>query len=200
MFEEAKDDELEDIIEEEIEDESEDEPIEDEVANGDMLLTSQEEREERKERRHELLTLKTQMLTIKEKLQMKTMRIEEIKDTLKRSQLLTRGSVKDVTGGPGAFQEGDVIDEVVKEYENQEVDEEEGAGEAEDEDSAGELPAEENGEEDDEEDDGMDNGLEEVDPQVLKLQERIKFLRHRCVSSLGNQIFEKAYSTYQQVS
>jgi len=44
MFEEVKDDELEDIIEEEIEDESEDE-IED---NPDLLLTSQEEREERK--------------------------------------------------------------------------------------------------------------------------------------------------------
>jgi hypothetical protein len=65
MFEEVKDDELEDIIEEEIEDESE---VEDEAANEDMLLTSQEEREERKERRHELQTLKTQMLTIKEKL------------------------------------------------------------------------------------------------------------------------------------
>jgi hypothetical protein len=49
------------------------------------MLTSQEEREERKERREELKTLKTQMLTIREKLQMKTMRIEEIKDTLKRS-------------------------------------------------------------------------------------------------------------------
>jgi hypothetical protein len=32
------------------------------------------------------------MLTIREKLQMKTMRIEEIKDTLKRSQMLTKGS------------------------------------------------------------------------------------------------------------
>lgn len=36
--------------------------------------------------------IKTQMLTIREKLQMKTMRIEEIKDTLKKSQLLTRAS------------------------------------------------------------------------------------------------------------
>ena len=57
------------------------------------------------------------MLTIREKLQMKTMRIEEIKDTLKRSQLLTRGSIiagKDVTG----LQDQDVIDEVVKEYES----------------------------------------------------------------------------------
>ena len=69
------------------------------------------------EKREELKTLKTQMLTIREKLQMKTMRIEEIKDTLKRSQLLTRGSImagKDVTG----LQDQDVIDEVVKEYES----------------------------------------------------------------------------------
>lgn len=43
-----------------------------------------------------------------------------------------------------------------------------------------------------EEDDGMDNGMEELDPQVLKLQERIKFLKHRCVASLGNNLFEKA--------
>jgi len=64
------------------------------------MLTSQEEREERKERREELKTLKTQMLTIREKLQMKTMRIEEIKDTLKRSQLLTRVSGKEATVVP----------------------------------------------------------------------------------------------------
>jgi len=61
------------------------------------------------------------------------------------------------------------------------------------------IPNEDN-EDDDDEDDGMDNGLEEVDPQVLKLQERIKFLRHRCVSSLGNQIFDKAYTVYKQIS
>lgn len=65
MFEEAKDDELEDIIEEEIEDESEEEI---EGDNPDLLLTSQEEREERKQRKEELRTLKTALLTIKEKL------------------------------------------------------------------------------------------------------------------------------------
>ena len=42
MFEEVKDDELEDIIEEDIEEESEDEH------NEDNLLTSHEEREEKK--------------------------------------------------------------------------------------------------------------------------------------------------------
>lgn len=34
----------------------------------------------------------------------------------------------------------------------------------------------------------------------MKLQERIKFLRHRCISSLGNQIFEKAYNAYKSNS
>lgn len=119
MFDEGKDDELEDIIEEEIE-EDEDEREEEEEDNQ---LTSQEEREERREKREELRTLKTQMLTIREKLNMKTMRIEEIKDTLKRSQLLTRGSIgaiKDITGGIAGVAEEDVIDEVIKEFENQE--------------------------------------------------------------------------------
>lgn len=79
MFEEVKDDELEDIIEEEIEEESEDDK------NDDFLLTSQEERDERRVQREELKTLKTQLLTMKQKLTMKTVRIEEIKDTLKRT-------------------------------------------------------------------------------------------------------------------
>lgn len=134
------------------------------------------------------------MLTIREKLNMKTMRIEEIKDTLKRSQLLTRGSIgaiKDITGGIAGVAEEDVIDEVIKEYENQEEEAEE-ADKEEDEDEEAD-PVDE---EDDDDDDGMDNGLEEVDPQVMKLQERIKFLRHRCISSLGNQIFDKAYATF----
>ena len=201
MYEEVKDpDELEDIIEEEIEEESEDDNLD------DNLLTSHEEREERRAQREELKLLKTQLMTIKERLAIKTVRIEEIKDTLKKSQLLTRGAigmianVKEATMVP----EQDIIDEVVKEYENQEVDEEEEANvfaqndDDEDEDYADGLR---DGDDDDDEDgDEFDNGLEEIDPQVLKLQERIKFLRHRCVSSLGNQLFEKAYGAFQQAS
>ena len=53
-------------------------------------MTSQEEREERKKEREELKTLRTQLLTIKQKLTQKTIRIEEIKDNLKRTQLMTR--------------------------------------------------------------------------------------------------------------
>jgi hypothetical protein len=110
------------------------------------------------------------MLTIKERLQMKTMRIEEIKDTLKRSQMLTRASGLGKEGAT-AIQEQDVIDEVVKEYENQEIDEEEMPvdNDDDDEDSQNELINGEENEDEDEDDDGMDNGLEEVDPQILKL-------------------------------
>ena len=121
MFDEARDDELEDIIEEEIEDDSEDQ-ADQEDGNPDMMLTSQEEREERKARKEELRTLKTALLTIREKLQMKTIRIEDIKDTLKKSQMLTKsfkeGSIGAAGGITGMDREEIIIEEVVKEYEN----------------------------------------------------------------------------------
>ena len=31
------------------------------------------------------------------------------------------------------------------------------------------------------------------DPQILKLQDRVKFFSHRCKASLGNNMFAKAY-------
>lgn len=47
---------------------------------------------------------------------------------------------------------------------------------------------------DDDEDDFMDNGIKnQTDPQILKLQDRIKFFRHRCVASLGNNMYDRAY-------
>lgn len=57
------------------------------------------------------------------------------------------------------------------------------------------------GEESDDDDDvdySADNndfalGGQSSDPQVLKLQDRIKFFRHRCVASLGNNLYTKAY-------
>lgn len=49
-------------------------------------------------------------------------------------------------------------------------------------------------EEEDDFDNGMDNGIQnQTDPQILKLQDRIKFFRHRCVQSLGNNLYERAY-------
>ena len=82
------------------------------------MLTSQEERDERKNEREELRTLKTQLMTMKQQLTKKTIRIEEIKDTLKRTQFMTR-QLKDGTIVPDT----EVIDEAVKEYENLEDDE-----------------------------------------------------------------------------
>ncbi len=75
-------------------------------------------------------------------------------------------------GGQTFLQETDAIEEVVKEYENQDGEDEEvpdNNNEDEEQDSAGNEFAEENGEDEDEDDLGMDNGLEEIDPQVLKL-------------------------------
>lgn len=115
------------------------------------------------------------------------MKIEEIKDTLKKTQLMTK-QLKDGTIVPDT----EVIDEVVREYENQEEDEEDFGDSVEDDDEDELDGLEDDDDDDEDDDDGMDNGMEEIDPQVLKLQERIKFLRHRCVASLGNQIFEKA--------
>jgi hypothetical protein len=112
------------------------------------------------------------------------------------------GSIGAAGGITGMDREEIIIEEVVKEYENQEPDEDENIdlNEDDEEDSTHDENADENGEDDDDDDDGMDNGMEEIDPQILKLQDRIKFLRHRCVSSLGNQIFEKAYLTYKSIS
>ena len=52
-------------------------------------------------------------------------------------------------------------------------------------------------EQSEEEDEGqnLDYGMgkDSTDPQILKLQDRIKFFRHRCVASLGNNMYERAY-------
>lgn len=41
---------------------------------------------------------------------------------------------------------------------------------------------------------------EQSDPQIIKLKDRIKFFRHRCVASLGNNMFEKAYDYLKEVN
>lgn len=79
------------------------------------MLTSQEERNEKREKREEIKTLKTQLLTIKEKLAMKTIRIDNIKDTLKRSQLLTQS--KGIKEGTIPFDHD--IEDVMREFENE---------------------------------------------------------------------------------
>ena len=59
--------------------------------------------------------------------------------------------------------------------------------------------------EDDEDDDffedPMENGVnDQSDPQIIKLKDRIKFFRHRCVDSLGNNLYEKAYDYLKEVN
>ena len=54
-------------------------------------------------------------------------------------------------------------------------------------------------EEDDNENENMDNGIDQ-DPQILKLQDRIKFLRHRCSASLGNILYDKAYGYLKEAN
>lgn len=49
------------------------------------------------------------------------------------------------------------------------------------------------GDSEDVESDAHDINPIQSDPQVLKLQDRIKFFRHRCAASLGNNIYQKAY-------
>ena len=39
---------------------------------------------------------------------------------------------------------------------------------------------------------GRDNYVHEADPQVLKLTDKIKLFRHRCVASLGFNMYENA--------
>ena len=101
---------------------------------------------------------------------MKTIRIEDIKDTLKKSQMLTK-SFKDMNGAGGITgmdKDEIIIEEVVKEYEKEEPGEDE-AVDINEEDEDEESTHNEDDEDEDDGDDGMDNGMEEVDPQVLKL-------------------------------
>lgn len=90
---------------------------------------------------------------------MKTIRIEEIKDTLKRTQLMTR-QLKDGTIVPDT----EIIDEVVKEYENLDEDAEMGGDYNEDQDDEDDFNALDDEDGEDEEDDNNDNGMEEIDP------------------------------------
>jgi hypothetical protein len=55
-------------------------------------------------------------------------------------------------------------------------------------------------EDEDEDDDGMDNGIpvEEQNPAVMKLNEKIKLLSHRCSAGLGNSLFDKTLQWLKQ--
>ena len=107
---------------------------------------------------------------MKEKITQKTYKIEEIKDTLKRSQLLH--SRKLTKNADGIIQgDEDVVEEVAKKFENDDGEEDNPdisqLGGVEEEENEEELVEDEQEEEDEE--DNNDNGMEELDPQILKL-------------------------------
>ena len=64
-----------------------------------------------------------------------------------------------------------------------------------------EVDDDEDDEDDDFFEDPMENGVnDQSDPQIIKLKDRIKFFRHRCVASLGNNLYEKAYDYLKEVN
>lgn len=210
-------DELEDIIEEAHEDESEDSDGAGINRVGGKKKKNKQDLQ-RQNQKEELKSLKTQMLTMQDQLNRKANKIDEIKSTLKQSSAIMMkqggGSAdeqdisalnvaqqKSFIGGVPTDNILDVLDEDEEVLENKLKD----INEAEEPDkdilnlnsdeSDGGNGLDFGTDEEEDEDDGMDNGIkDQTDPQILKLQDRIKFFRHRCVASLGNNLYEKAYN------
>lgn len=154
MFDEQIDNEPElgEIIEEAFEEE-------DSISEDGKEVT----KDERALQKDEIRNLKTQLMTIREKLADKTAKIEGIKDTLKQSAGVTD------------------FDRVLEQVQFEERDD---------------LISDE-----DDEDYYLEEQPEikqqESDPQLLKLQDKVRLLRHRCVASIGNSIFDQALEYLQ---
>ena len=125
-------------------------------------------REERALKKDEIKSLRTQVLTIREKLADKTAKIEVIKDTLKQSAGVT--DFERVLEAVDLDERDDFLD-------------------------------------DDDEDDDYYQEMEpdqfqvqQTDPQILKLQDKVRLLRHRCSASIGNSIFDQAIEYLTQSS
>ena len=160
------------------------------------------------------MQLKTQVLQMKEELARKTNNIETIRDTLKVNRVKVEsrksGRVFDIE----ASLDDNEIDEAVKDFELAQNDSMEDAGD--DDEDLVERPDLDSVDDDDDDDpffDQNDNDMDdddeygqefdveqqyrdqfgqEQDPQVLKLQDKVKLLKHRCVASLGNNLYERA--------
>lgn len=205
------------------------------------------------QQKEELKSLKTQMLSIKDQLAKKSNKIEEIKTTLKQSQLVLMqqsGNNFAAANNVTKFEEQDhqqpsvaadnndldiqkqksfiggvptdniieALDEeedyIVKKLQdiNEAVDPEKDALDLGDEsDDIQEKDVDninqsaddddyEYGEEEEDQNTMYNDFIQKTDPQILKLQDRIKFFRHRCVASLGNNIYEKAYEYLKESS
>ena len=130
-----------------------------------------EERELKAREKEEIRNLKTQLMTMREKLQDKSARIDKIKDTL---------AISAVTYNFDQVQENPDIDEEGLDSSRDDILSSEGST-------------------------GRDSGYDEtneaaplykeVDPQITKLHDKVRLLRHRCIGSLGNSIFDQAMDT-----
>ena len=165
MFDEVeKDDELDDIIEEDIEEEDKEGDFYEE--EEEMALTSVELKQEKAKELEDLQTLKTKMLTAKDKLAIKTSRIEELKETIK--MMRTKNTI---VIDPNIIEEAKEHDkdddEESKGHVSEDEDDDLGADELDDDDEELLQALEEVGGEND--DEGLDNGIAEVDPQVMKI-------------------------------
>ena len=203
-------DELEDIIEQPIEEESNSGDSDDDADSDPVLAESKAQRMTSKE---ELMKLRTQMLEMKEELARKTNKIETIRDTLKVNRVKVEsrksGRIFDIE----ASLDDKEIDEAVKDFEvaqddsmEEPMEEEEDLAERPDLESDDEdrdnFGFDENDNDSNDEDDYgaeydadqayRDQFGQEQDPQVLKLQDKVKLFRHRCVASLGNNLYELA--------
>ena len=153
--------------------------------------------------------LRTQLLAMKESIAEKTQNIEQIRTNLKKNQVkmtLPRGE-----GQEGAFvdleaTDDHVIDQTIRDMDDEAlVLEEETAPTGEFSDGAEAEGDEDYGHEqrahfqvlneDESPESEPENEMQmpETDPQILKLTDKIRLYRHRCVASLGYNLYEKAF-------
>lgn len=222
MFDEHNnemEEELEDIIEQPIEEESCEGDSEEDILNDGTVDAGYKQellefRAQKQHKKEELMQLKTQMLEMKEELARKTSRIETIRDTLKVNKVTVeggkRGNIFDIDG---TLEDNDQDGGQQKEPDQANDDSIEIPDDLDDDDLV-ERPDLESAEEDgflegaEDDDDSDDYGLEyehdqayrdqfDQDPQVIKLNDKIKLFRHRCVASLGNNLYERALEFLQ---
>ena len=157
------------------------------------------------EQKEELRNLRTQLLTMKEEIARKTSKIETIRDTLKNNKVKVEAS-NQILLDIEASADDNEIDLAIK---NLQLDQGENVEDIEDSRELSERPDLMTDEEDDdllfdqddeemqqedydEDMEGRDNYAVETDPQVLKLTDKIKLFKHRCVASLGYNMYENA--------
>ncbi len=151
--------------------------IEEEEDSGeeeDSDTGQNEEKELKAREKEEIRNLKTQLMTMREKLQDKSARIDKIKDTL---------AISAVTYNFDQVQENAATEEELLDSSRDDV-----------------LSSDATSDERLDDAEGASPHYVQVDPQITKLQDKVKLLRHRCIGSLGNLIFDQAMDTLQELS